>query len=153
MTDPARRLPYSTLTWAPGWARADAVMDSTGVMPDPAAMSTCRAGASRSAVNDPAGGWTSIRSPGRTSRTSQPDMAPPGTSRTPIRGGSPAGEQMEYGPALIAAVDHPAQGERLAGPEPEQLGVLRRNVEGDGGGIVTQPVDAAHGEFDETAAG
>ena len=47
-------------------------------------------------MNDPAGGWTSIRSPGRTSRTSQPDMAPPGTSRTPIRGGSPAGEQIEY---------------------------------------------------------
>ena len=44
----------------------------------------------------PDGGCTSIRSPGRTSRTSQPDSAPPGTSRTPIRGGWPAGEQIEY---------------------------------------------------------
>ena len=71
------------------------MIDSTGVMPDPAAISTCRAGAPRSGVNEPDGGCTSIRSPGRTSRTSQPDSAPPGTSRTPIRGGCPAGEQIE----------------------------------------------------------
>ena len=74
---------------------AEAVIERMGVIPEPAAISTCRPGTARSGVNEPAGGCTSMRSPGLTSRTSQPETAPPGTSRTPIRGGWPAAEQME----------------------------------------------------------
>ncbi len=70
-------------------------MDSTGVMPEPAAISTCRAALARSGVNVPVGAWTSMRSPGRTSWTNQPDNAPPATSRTPMRGARPAGAQIE----------------------------------------------------------
>ena len=44
----------------------------------------------------PLGTWTSRVSPGLTVRTSQPETAPPATSRTPIRGAAPAGAQMEY---------------------------------------------------------
>ena len=95
ITESARRFPYSTVASAAGLRSAEAAIDSTGVIPDPAAISTCRPGTRRSAVNDPDGGWTSTRSPGRTSRTSQPETTPPGTSLTPIRSGSPSGAQME----------------------------------------------------------
>ena len=44
-------------------------------------------------MNEPDGGCTSTTSPGRTSRTSQPDTAPPGTSRTPMRSGWPPGRR------------------------------------------------------------
>jgi hypothetical protein len=64
-------------------------------MPLPAAIMKWRPGTSRSGVKDPDGGWTSITSPGRTWRTSQPDTAPPATSRTPMRGARPRTEQIE----------------------------------------------------------
>ena len=91
----ARRLPYSRVTSDPA-ASSAAAIDSTGVMPEPAAISTCRRPrAARSGVNAPDGGWTSIVSPGRVPRTSQPDTHPSGTSRTPIRGARPGGTQIE----------------------------------------------------------
>ena len=64
-------------------------------MPDPAAISTCEPGVPRSGVNEPVGACTSTVSPGRTSCTSQPETAPPATSRTPIRGAAPKRAQME----------------------------------------------------------
>ena len=69
--------------------------DSAGVMPDPATTKTWSPGVDRSAVNRPAGGSTSISSPGRTECTSHEENSPPGTSRTPIRSEAPAGAQME----------------------------------------------------------
>ena len=70
-------------------------MDSTGVIPLPAAISTCCPGVSRSGVNEPEGGCASTTSPARTSCTSQPETAPPATSRTPMRGARPRAAQME----------------------------------------------------------
>ena len=70
-------------------------MDSTGVIPLPAAISTWWPGTSRSGVNEPDGACTSITSPGLTSCTSQPETAPPATSRTPMRGARPRAAQME----------------------------------------------------------
>ena len=94
ITVSARRLPYSRVTSDPA-ASSAAAIDSTGVMPEPAAISTCRPRTARSGVNAPDGGWTSIVSPGRVPRTSQPDTHPSGTSRTPIRGARPGGTQIE----------------------------------------------------------
>ena len=76
-------------------ASTDEAMDSTGVIPLPAAISTWCPGTSRSGVNEPDGAWTSITSPARTSCTSQPETAPPATSRTPMRGARPWAAQME----------------------------------------------------------
>lgn len=71
-------------------------MDIIGVIPDPAAISTWCPGSPGSGVKAPVGGSTSTVSPRRTPCTSQSENSPPGTTRTPIRGGAPAGEQMEY---------------------------------------------------------
>ena len=70
-------------------------MDSTGVIPLPAAISTCWPGVSRSGTNEPDGSCTSTTSPALTWRTSQPETAPPATSRTPMRGARPLTAQME----------------------------------------------------------
>ena len=70
-------------------------MDSTGVIPLPAAISTCCAGRVQVGVNEPDGACTSTTSPGLTSCTSQPDTAPPATSRTPMRGARPLTAQIE----------------------------------------------------------
>ena len=70
-------------------------MDKTGVIPLPAASRMWCAGISRSGVNEPDGACTSITSPARTSCTSQPDTAPPATSRTPMRGARPVAAQIE----------------------------------------------------------
>ena len=96
MTESLRRLPYSNVTAEPSRAAStEPAMDSTGVIPLPAAISTCCPGTSRSGVNAPDGACTSTTSPGRTWCTSQPDTAPPATSRTPIRGARPLTAQME----------------------------------------------------------
>src|SRR5215469_2896664 len=84
-----------SVTRAPAVSSDDAI-DSTGVMPDPAATSTCSPTADGPGVNVPAGGCTSTTSPGLTSRTSQLETRPPATSRTPMRGGLPGGTQIEY---------------------------------------------------------
>ena len=53
------------------------------------------AGGGVGAGSVPGGVCTSTTSPGRTSRTSQRENSPSGISRTPIRGGAPAGAQIE----------------------------------------------------------
>ena len=73
-----------------------AAIDSTGVIPDPAAISTWCPDSVRSGVNAPVGVPTSTSSPGRIWCTSQVENSPSGTSRTPIRGRAPAGAQIEY---------------------------------------------------------
>ncbi len=77
-------------------ASTDEAIESTGVIPEPAATHRCRPPATGSARNRPVGVCTSIRVPGRTSRTSQLENSPAGTSRTPTRGGAPTGAQIEY---------------------------------------------------------
>ncbi len=71
-------------------------MDSIGVMPEPAAISTWWPGSSRVGVKAPVGGMTSTMSPGRISSTSQEENSPSVTIRTPMRGAAPAGEHSEY---------------------------------------------------------
>ena len=85
------------MTWVSGCAAsADAAIDNTGVIPDPAAIRPwCVPGAS-SGVNEPAGGATSIASPGETWSTSHSEKSPPSTRRTPTFGSAPAGAQIEY---------------------------------------------------------
>ncbi len=96
MTVSLRRLPYSSVTVdLSSAARTDAAIDIIGVMPEPAAISTCRPGTVRSGVKVPLGAWTSRVSPALSACTSQPETAPPATSRTPIRGADPAGAQIE----------------------------------------------------------
>jgi hypothetical protein len=96
ITESLRRLPYSRVTNdSPSAASTDPAMDRTGVIPLPAAIRTCCPGACRSGVNDPDGACASTTSPALTSCTSQPDTAPPATSRTPIRGACPAAAQIE----------------------------------------------------------
>ncbi len=73
-----------------------AAIDSTGVIPEPAAISTWWPPVSGPGVKLPAGTPTEISSPGLTSRTSQRENSPSGTSRTPIRGRAPSGAQIEY---------------------------------------------------------
>ena len=73
-----------------------AAIDSTGVIPDPAAISTWWPAVAVPGVKLPAGVPTEISSPGRTCRTSQRENSPSGTSRTPIRGRAPSGAQIEY---------------------------------------------------------
>ncbi len=58
-------------------------------------------------------------SPGRTSRTSQPDTAPSGTSRTPIRSALAGRGADRVRPPLLPAVDDPPQRQRLTRPERE----------------------------------
>src|ERR1700744_2190093 len=97
MTVSLRRLPYSRVTVdLSSAASTEAAIDIIGVMPEPAAISTWWPGTDRSGVNEPPGLWTWSVSPAFSSRTSQPDTAPPATSRTPIRGGDPAAAQIEY---------------------------------------------------------
>ena len=55
--------PYVYLLIAAGFRSSDAAMDSTGVMPDPAATRPWWVPGSISGVNDPAGGPTSTSSP------------------------------------------------------------------------------------------
>jgi len=69
--------------------------ESSGVMPDPAAMHRCRSPVDGSACQEPDGLCTSIRVPGTTSRTSHEEKKPSGTSRTPMRSGAPGGAQIE----------------------------------------------------------
>ncbi len=71
-------------------------MESIGVMPEPAATRTWCPGSPRAGVNRPVGSITSTTSPGRTSRTSQVEKRPSGTTRTPMRGAAPTGAQSEY---------------------------------------------------------
>ena len=89
-------MPYSSVTADSRCAAStEAAIDSTGVIPLPAAISTCWPAVARSGTNEPDGACTSSTSPGLTLCTSHPDTAPPGTSRTPIRGGWPAAAQIE----------------------------------------------------------
>ncbi|GAA3091929.1 hypothetical protein GCM10020001_003910 [Nonomuraea salmonea] len=71
-------------------------IDSSGVMPEPAATHRWRSPPSGSACQEPVGGCTSMTVPGRTSWTSQEENRPPGISLTPMRGAAPAGAQIEY---------------------------------------------------------
>src|ERR1700684_2675583 len=97
MTVSLRRFPYSSVTVDLSLAAStEAAIDIIGVMPEPAAIRTCCPGSLRSGGDRPPGAWTSRVSPALTWRTSHPDRAPPGTSRTPIRGADPAGAQIEY---------------------------------------------------------
>ena len=89
-----RRFPYSSVALPPPASTACAI-DSTGVIPEPAATSACQPSTS-DGVKLPLGGATSISSPGRTWWTSQRENTPPGTSRTPMRGVVPGGAQIEY---------------------------------------------------------
>ena len=121
-------------------------IDSIGVMPDPAAMHRWRP-PSRA----PGRGRTAARrlhldwSPGATSRTSQRENSPSGTSRTPTRGRArPARRSSTSG--VFAAVDDPPQRERLARPEGELVGQLVGHVEGHGGRVVGEPLDVGDGE-------
>src|SRR5882757_1509354 len=71
-------------------------MDSTGVIPEPAAISPWWVPAASSGVNAPAGGATSTSSPGRTPSTSHSENSPPSIRRTPTRSAAPTGAQIEY---------------------------------------------------------
>ena len=72
-----------------------AAMDSTGVIPEPAAIRPWWLPGSISGVNEPDGGATSISSPGCNRSTSHSENSPVSTRRTPIRGSAPAGAQIE----------------------------------------------------------
>ena len=64
MTVSLRRLPYSSVTVdLSSAARTEAAIDIIGVMPEPAAIRTCRPGTVRSGVKVPLGAWTSRVSP------------------------------------------------------------------------------------------
>ena len=89
-------MPNSTAAVAAGSRSTVAAIDSTGVIPDPAAISTWWPAVAVPGVKRPAGTATEISSPGRTWRTSQRENKPSGTSRTPIRGRAPSGAQIEY---------------------------------------------------------
>ena len=113
-------------------------MDSTGVMPLPAAIRTWCPGRDRSGVNVPDGAWTSMTSPGRTSWTSQPDTAPPGhfphadPGRVALRGRR---SSRSAAPAPRRTVrDWP-------GAKPEPLRHAGRHAEGQRGGVIGQRVD------------
>ncbi len=116
-------------------------MESIGVIPEPAAIRTWWPGRVRSGVKAPVGAITSTVSPGRTSLTSQEENRPPGTTRTPMRGCAPAGEQMEYERRSSRPLDLAAEGERLAGPVGELLGEVLGDVEADGGGVLAEWLD------------
>ena len=124
-------------------------MDSIGVIPEPAAISTCRPGAVRSGLKDPAGACTSMTSPARTWWISHPDTAPPATSRTPIRGACPAGAQIEYERRSSPLFS----GQRLAGGEAERLAQIDRNVEPDGCRVLGQRLDVGHSQGIEVGCG
>ena len=94
-------------------ARTEAAIDIIGVMPEPAAIRTCRPGTDRSGVKVPLGAWTSRVSPALRVRTSQPETAPPATSRTPIRGADAGRRADRVGAPLRAAAD----GQGLPGGE------------------------------------
>ena len=73
-----------------------AAIESTGVIPEPAATSTwCSPGAT-SGLKRPCGGPTSSSSPAASRSTSQVENRPSSTRRTPMRGAAPSGAQIEY---------------------------------------------------------
>ena len=117
-------------------------------MPEPAAISTCRPGTARSGVKVPPGACTSSASPGWRSCTSQPETAPPATSRTPIRGAAPGRRADRVGAPFLAAAD----GQRLPGGEREGAGQVGRALEGDRGRVVGERLDAGDGERVEVGA-
>ena len=130
----------------------DSAIDIIGVMPEPAAISTWLPGRARSGVKAPVGGITSITSPGRTPSTSQDENRPPGTSRTPMRGACAGRGADRVRPPLLAPVELPAQGERLARPEGELVCQVRRHLEGDGDGVRAQPLDVGDPQRVEAGA-
>ena len=72
-----------------------AAIESTGVIPEPAATRTWCSPAATSGEKRPCGGPTSISSPGVSRSTSQVENSPVSTRRTPIRGAAPSGAQIE----------------------------------------------------------
>jgi hypothetical protein len=87
------RLPYtSTTSLAGSTSSTDAAIDSTGVMPLPAATSPTvrRAAGSSTGPNRPAGGSTSSSSPGRSPVVTHVENAPPSSCLTATRSGPPA---------------------------------------------------------------
>ena len=128
------------------------MMDSAGVMPEPATMKAwCRP--VPSGVNFPCGGRTSSVSPGLSSSTSRAENRPFSTRRTPMRGACAGGRADRVGAAFLGAVDLLAEGEVLAGPEREGVGEVRRHVEGDGDRVRAEPVDAGDRQLVEGGAG
>jgi hypothetical protein len=93
MTVSVRRLPYSRVACPPARSTVS-MMDSAGVMPDPATTKPwCPV--TSSGVNLPSGGRTSSVSPGASRSTMRAENNPFSTRRTPMRGAAPSGAQME----------------------------------------------------------
>ena len=130
----------------PGLASTDETIDSAGVIPEPATISTWWPATSTSGVKLPLGACTSMRSPGRTSRTSHVETAPSGTSRTPIRGDAPAGAQIEYERRCSTPSTNRRSVTHWPGRKAYSLGELGRDVERDGDGVAAQLGDLGDGE-------
>ena len=115
-------------------------------------MQRCRAATSGSARKLPLGVCTSTRSPGRTSRSSHREKTPPGTSRTPMRGGAALRRADGVRAALLLAVDGAAQGQRLARREVVVAAQVLGHLEGDRRGVVGERLDRRDGQGVEGAA-
>ena len=97
ITVSVRRLPYTSVTCVSAWAASTlAAMESTGVIPDPAATRPWCVPGRSSGVNAPDGGATSSSSPATSRSTSHSENKPSVTRRTPTRGAAPACAQIEY---------------------------------------------------------
>ena len=148
-----RRLPYSSVTRARPCSRStDAAIDSIGVMPDPAAISTWCA-------RRPEVGREGARRRLHVDHVARPDLAhqpaatsaPPGTSRTPMRGGRAGRRADRVRPPLLAPVDEAAQRQRLAGPERVHVAQLVGHVEGHRDGVVAEFLDVGDAQGVKTA--
>ncbi len=117
-------------------------MDSTGVIPLPAAISTWCPGVSRSGVNEPEGGCASIDVAGpHLAHQPAGDRAARHLPHADARRASPRRAD-GVGPALAATAD----GQRLPGREGEPFGQRGRHVERHRGRVVGERIDPRHRE-------
>src|SRR4030095_8595711 len=94
MTLPAPRFAYTSAISRDVVASAVLMMERTGVMPLPPAKATIGVPAGRS-TKRPAGGITSIVSPGASASFIQFDIFPPGTRLTVTVKGSPVSGELD----------------------------------------------------------
>ena len=122
-------------------------------MPEPAAMQRWRPGHRRVGA-EAAGGRGDLDGLPRPDLVDEPgrehaagDLADPDARR------AAGGRADRVGAPVLDAVDDAAQRQRLPRLEVEQLAQVVGHVEGDGGGVVGQRLDVAHGQLGGRSAG